>query len=327
MKIEQLRLAETCYGMVYWDQHIQKRALLLHSLLELLQPVLIPTRSDLGATPRQAYDDGTCYTYGPEYDNVHAIKTVNAALRWLAKAPRSYDDGYLISDYGISPSRKAFEYNWIVGSNSCADQDEYEEAPPPGKDWLPRNDWHVYIAIRRGRPKKHLPFQDELIRVFIESEKWAACMPCYGFMTLRNPKQCRGILSFTHCWGLERQAPKREREIEALWWHPSFDRSTHVRGVYWGNLFGPKLVKLLHKRGDILNRYDAWRWTNADGKTEASPHRRVQYLANGSAFLSMTDNVLDDSPSSGLWAKKVAWAMQLRAWLESELRRAKILMW
>jgi hypothetical protein len=111
---------------------------------------------------------------------------------------------------------------------------------------------------------------------------------------------------------------------EAAWWDPATNRDEMVRGVYWGNIWGPRALARIRESGDLLAEIPKWKWKNEEGlvATEAA----VRELPGGAAFVTLTKDVLDSHTTEGLFSGKCdGWPTALSTWLHVELRKRGML--
>jgi hypothetical protein len=310
---------EACVSCTYFESHIANRATAVKGTLRRIASVLVQKRCDASAHDFVFPTSASGVTTVVDY--LHS-RTLQAVLSELDAVPDAAETVAINSHYGRTD--KLADFNWHI---EIQNKRNWDHETTEAFMQRVRTDWHLAVSTRLA---PNLPTRDK-------RESWVRGIlagvtdrysPAYSFMSVMHADDSHGVAAF--CGGMYWTSVKPElRRIDDKWWDPSTDRLRHVRGVYWGNYFGPILVALLHERGDILTRFDAWQPTLADGTRGRSGHPKIEYLSNGGAFLRLTGDILDDSPSIGMWSEghRVEWAVQLRDWLTTELRTHKFLLW
>lgn len=110
---------------------------------------------------------------------------------------------------------------------------------------------------------------------------------------------------------------------ESVWWHQDTDRLNSVRGVFWGNYFGPHLTKKLSAEPSVFEQIPKWRCVAQD--VDCGIDADVRHFKNGAAFISITDDVEDSRSLWGLFCDKYGRFNEFAAWLHIQLRKRNML--
>jgi hypothetical protein len=131
--------------------------------------------------------------------------------------------------------------------------------------------------------------------------------PCYGLIDLATPEDGWSGMVYGSAW--IQNAPLHRWVEQGNWVRAASRKRDRARGIYWGNYFGPALLKRLGGREPFV-----WRFLEAVRLRNATPSALLWEFSNG-VFVSLCLDPLDCKPGAPLSFS----AQQNLTWLQNEL--------
>lgn len=202
--------------------------------------------------------------------------------------------------------RKLLDYDWAVVYDHEND--------------FPQFQWDADLAItvrldllKNTGPRAARALVDDLVRLCIESGD------VYYLLTDVAELGLTGADGVYHREGTPNVPPTSlARAVEkVLWQDLRQDRRDYVRGVFWGNYLGPRLMERLGGRDPFRERYLA----------HAKQHLRLwenlaTNMPGGGLFVKISDDPMDESSVYNV----AHLGMETAVWLHRELRRVGALL-
>lgn len=133
--------------------------------------------------------------------------------------------------------------------------------------------------------------------------------PIYGLVDLARSEDCHAGMCYGSIWMMS--LPLHRWVEQGNWVRAASKKGDRVRGIYWGNYFGPKLLKRLGGRDEFVARYRE-QATLKDGSLDA----QIWEFTNG-VFVSLCADPIDCKP---IWPACLDFSAKFNLrWLQHEL--------
>jgi hypothetical protein len=240
--------------------------------------------------------------------------TTTNVITWLET--RKLDAPCVDVGSGYGRPKEMYEVNWNVTVGSFGAISGLERMP------FNSNDWYISIAVRAVPTLQDWQHRLGWPSAMIDVVRSVA-EPYSGFFCCVNTEAALAGLVFTQQeYGGQAQ---QFIDTDAVWWHPMNDRSKKVRGVYWGNYFGPKLAKMIRTKCDVIDAFEHHE-NQVDEDRIWKPLTRPVHYPDGAVFIALTPDIADDSPDGvSHFGAHDAVASELKAWMHIKLRDAGLL--
>lgn len=176
-------------------------------------------------------------------------------------------------------------------------------------------------------PANRAKFVDEIVRAVARTATIRS-----GFVTCEPAERtCAGSL-YVPPFGEELPMDLIIREL--AWWRLVKTGRPLVRGVYWGNIWGPEIVEQV-KRINLLDSISEWKVEHLTKGTMMPGGASVEPLADGSVFVKLSPDPLDSSETwrqhggkkfIGLFDSLASIRCSFAAWIHLQLRSLDLLL-